>query len=155
MVERIEKNSSISDSPEFPNCFVCGKDNTRGLRVRFFIDGEGVKASFTPDETLVGYEDTVHGGIISALLDEAIIWAVYAATKRFGVTAEINVRFRKPLPVQEECIVLGRMLEDRGRLWIAEGEILDEEGNLYAGARGKVVPVAEKEMKKVQDGSVE
>lgn len=155
MVDRVEKNSSISDFPEFPKCFVCGKDNTRGLRIRFFIDGEGVKASFTPDETLVGYENTVHGGIISALLDEAIIWAVYAATKRFGVTAEINVRFRKPLPIQEECIVLGRMLEDRGRLWIAEGKIFDEEGNLCARARGKVVPLAEKEMKKVEDGSVE
>jgi uncharacterized protein (TIGR00369 family) len=140
MNDRNEKHPSISEFPGFPNCFVCGKDNPRGLRISFSVEEDGVRASFSPDRTLVGYEDVIHGGVISALLDEAIIWAAYAATKRFGVTAELNIRFHKPLTVQEEYIVRGRLIENRGKLLIVESVITDEEGNPYARATGKLVP---------------
>ena len=140
MEERIEKQSSESALPEFPTCFVCGKKNLRGLRIPFFIHEKGVRATFVPDETLVGYENAIHGGIISALLDEAIIWASYAFTKRFGVTAELNVRFLKPLHIGEECTIIGKMIEDRRRLWIVEAKIMDAEGALVAQAMGKVIP---------------
>lgn len=140
MNDRNENHPSISVFPGFPNCFVCGKDNPRGLRISFLVEEDGVTASFFPDKTLVGYEDIIHGGIICALLDEAIIWAAYAATKRFGVTAELNIRFHKPLTVQEEYILKGRMIEDRGKLWIVESVITDKEGNTFARALGKLVP---------------
>ena len=140
MNDRNVNRLSISEFPGFPNCFVCGKDNPRGLRISFSVEEDGVRASFSPDKTLVGFEDIIHGGVISALLDEAIIWAAYAATRRFGVTAELNIRFHKPLTVQEEYILKGRMVEDRGKLWIVESVITDEEGNQYAGATGKLVP---------------
>ena len=143
MEEEDVKDLTESPLPGFPNCFVCGKNNPRGLKLNFSIHEDGVKASFIPDETLVGYENTVHGGIISALLDEAIIWACYTATKRFGATAELNVRFNKPLHVKETCMVEGRMIENKGKLWIVEGKIVDIHGNLFAKATGKVIPIRE------------
>ena len=130
-----------SEFPEFPHCFVCGQSNPNGLRTRFFPDEQGVKAIFTPDKSHLGYEDAVHGGILSALLDEAIIWASYASTGRFGVTAELHVRFLKPLTLYKECTVLGRMKEDKGKLWIAEAEIIDDEGDVLVRAEGKVIPI--------------
>lgn len=99
-------------------------------------------ASFVPDETLAGYEEAVHGGIISALLDEALVWASYVATGRFGVTAELNVRFRRPLGVQQRCTVEAKLLENRGKLWVVEGRMVDDGGNVIAEAVGKVVPTA-------------
>ena len=140
MGKGIEKHPSESAFPGFPRCFVCGEHNPKGLRTQFSVDGDGVRASFIPDETHVGYEDTVHGGIISALLDEAIIWAGYASTGRFGVTAELNVRFIGPLAVGEKYTVMGRVTENRGRLWIVEAEIFDEQGQRLAKADGKVLP---------------
>ena len=130
-----------SEFPEFPHCFVCGQSNPNGLRTRFFPDEQGVKAIFTPDQTHLGYENAVHGGILSALLDEAIIWASYASTKRFGVTAELYVRFLKPLTLDKTCTVLGRMVEDKGKLWIAEAEIIDDEGDVLVKAEGKIIPI--------------
>lgn len=142
MEEPVENKSSGSTLPEFPTCFVCGKQNPRGLRIPFTIHEESVRATFVPDETLVGYEDAIHGGIISALLDEAIIWASYASTNRFGVTAELHVRFLKPLHVNEACRIVGKMLENKGRIWIVEGRIMDLRGDLIAKARGKVIPIS-------------
>ena len=139
MEGRFDKGSEF---PEFPHCFVCGQSNPNGLRTCFFPDGQqGVKAIFTPDKSHVGYEDAVHGGILSALLDEAIIWATYASTGRFGVTAELLVRFLRPLTVGKTCTVLGRMKEDKGKLWIAESEIIDDAGNVLVKAEGKVIPI--------------
>lgn len=134
-----------ADFPEFPSCFVCGKKNPRGLHTHFSPSGEGVKATFTADETLAGYQNTVHGGIISALLDEALIWAAYASTHCFGVTAELNVRFRKPLSVKSECIVEGKMVENRGKMWMVEARVMDPRGSVYASATGKVIPMRQTE----------
>jgi hypothetical protein len=56
-------------------CFGCGDDNAIGLRLRFAPSGEGVKASFVPGVDHQGFHHVVHGGIISAVLDEAMAWA--------------------------------------------------------------------------------
>jgi len=134
-------NSRVSFSfPTFPHCFVCGIDNPKGLHINFSLSENSAKATFIADKTHLGYENVVHGGIISALLDEAIIWACYASTREFGVTAELNVRFKKPLPIHKKCIVEGKMIKNRGKLWIAEAKILDEENNFYAKATAKIIP---------------
>jgi acyl-coenzyme A thioesterase PaaI-like protein len=67
-----EKNSTDSRLPQFSHCFVCGSENQRGLKIKFCLCDEGVEAVFTPDVTHAGYENVVHGGILSALLDEAV-----------------------------------------------------------------------------------
>ena len=126
--------------PKFPHCFACGKENPRGLKIPFEVYDQGVRAVFTPDQTLAGYDDTIHGGIISTLIDEAIVWAAYAATERFGVTAELNVRFLKPLPIGEPCIIFGRFMEDRRRIWMVESEIAVQGDVIIARAKGKVIP---------------
>ena len=52
--------------------FGCGDDNPIGLRLRFTPSGEGVKASFIPSAEHQGFQEVVHGGIISTVLDEAM-----------------------------------------------------------------------------------
>ena len=59
--------------PTYDGCYVCGQAHPRGLRIRFFMGMFGqVQAWFRPDAAQTGYEDTVHGGVISALLDELL-----------------------------------------------------------------------------------
>ena len=140
MEECSDNNPSDSRLPSFPKCFVCGSENQRGLKTKFNLCDEGVEAVFTPDATHSGYENVVHGGILSALLDEAVIWAVHASTNRFGVTAELNIRFRAPLLIGEPCTIRGITTEDRGRYWIAQATISNREGKLIAKAEGKVFP---------------
>ncbi|HLE77975.1 MAG TPA: PaaI family thioesterase, partial [bacterium] len=54
------------------HCFVCGRDNPIGLKLIFEPSGDGVRAEFTPSDLHVGYDGLVHGGIISALVDDAL-----------------------------------------------------------------------------------
>ena len=140
-------DEDFTQLPTYPNCFVCGHENKRGLQVPFSTDGNMVRARFSAEPGFLGYAHAIHGGILSTLLDEALIWACYVKTDRFGVTAEITVRYLKPLIVYTPCVVQGRMVEDKAKIWLAEAEILDQEGHAYARAKGKIIPLNEKQNK--------
>ena len=137
-------NASLGQPlPSFSGCFVCGIDNNSGLKLKFFQKNDSVSAFFSPSKTHLGYGHAVHGGIISSLLDEAIVWAVYAATSRFGVTAELNVRFLKPVLLNEKYIVEGRLINNKGKIWQAEAVLMDAKSISYAKGIGKIFPLSE------------
>lgn len=97
------------------NCFGCGADNPVGLRLSFAAANNGVRAHFVPGPEHQDFDDIVHGGIISTLLDEAMAWAT-AAAGIWAVTADIRVRFRRPVHVDERTVVSAEVVSERGRL---------------------------------------
>jgi uncharacterized protein (TIGR00369 family) len=109
-------------------CFGCGQLNPYGLRLTFrtLPDalGPGVWAPFTPTHVFEGYAGVVHGGIISTVLDEIMAWALYERDI-WAVTAQLSIRFHRPIPVGAETRAIGRLVADRGRLVEASGEIRD------------------------------
>jgi uncharacterized protein (TIGR00369 family) len=128
------------DLPPSTGCYVCGTENQFGLRQRFHADEGGVFTHFRTAARHCGYTGVCHGGIIAALLDETMGWATAVAKHRFFITAQIAVRYRAPLPEGEEVRVNGRYLRDKVGLWLAEGEIVGEDGKLYATATGTYAP---------------
>src|SRR4030042_2638964 len=60
-------------------CFLCGDRNPRSLRLCFQAGDSGiVTAKFQANEGLQGYDGTLHGGMIAALLDSAMThWLFY------------------------------------------------------------------------------
>ncbi len=124
--------------PTYDGCYVCGQNHPRGLRIRFFAgEDQQVHARFLPDDTQTGYDDIVHGGVVSALLDELIGWSVSLQQASLAFTAELNVRFLKPLHAGQRYLASSRLGSGRGRYWEASGEIADENGEVYARGRGK------------------
>ena len=125
--------------PTYKGCLVCGDPqvNPNTLHRRFKVTGSGVEVDFKADSRHAGYEGIVHGGIITALLDETIGWAVAVERKKLFMTAELTVRFVRPLPINLPITVKGRSLEHKSRYSIGEGEIVDSEGTVYAKASGK------------------
>jgi acyl-coenzyme A thioesterase PaaI-like protein len=122
-------------------CFSCGDDNPVGLRLRFAPDGDGVKASFVSGPEHQGFQDVVHGGIISAVLDEAMAWAS-ASAGFWAVTGEMRVRFRRPLKIGELTSVVARVSDTRGRLVTAAAELqLDRDGSPVATSSATFVKV--------------
>jgi uncharacterized protein (TIGR00369 family) len=85
-------------------CFVCGEQNPSGLHLVFSLHDGKVTTEFFPEKIHQGYKDIVHGGIISALLDEAMV-KVALMQKMPAITAELNVRFKNPLVVGDKAIV--------------------------------------------------
>ena len=106
------------------NCFGCGTLNEGGLHLHFYElgDGDGVWAPFTPTSAFEGYGGMIHGGIISAMLDEIMAWSLYRQ-EIWAVTASMTTRFRKPVEVGVPVRLVGRMLANRGRVLEVRGEV--------------------------------
>jgi acyl-coenzyme A thioesterase PaaI-like protein len=103
--------------------------------------GDGVKASFVPGPQDQGFDDVVHGGIISAVLDEAMAWAT-ARAGIWAVTAEMRVRLRQPLKIGEPTTVVAGVSGTRGRLVMTAAELqLDRDGSPVAMSSATFVKV--------------
>lgn len=77
------------------NCFVCEPRNDAGLRLPFEHDDEDdvVVCEFTLDDRFSGAPRFLHGGVLLAVLDEAMAWATIAIAGKFAVTEESTTRF--------------------------------------------------------------
>lgn len=122
-------------------CFVCGKENSAGLGVDFEIDQEQrtISAKFTPLDIHQGYEGIVHGGILSALLDEAMV-KLTVGLGTPSVTAEITVTFKAPAASGDELFVSGRLIHETRRL-IQAGAKIERGPVVIAEATGKLLRI--------------
>jgi acyl-coenzyme A thioesterase PaaI-like protein len=128
--------------PRTRSCFVCGTGNPLGLNLAFAVEGQAVTARFTPRPEYAGFKDTVHGGLLSTVLDEVMVWACGVRTGRFAYCAELTVRFCQPARPGKPLSLRGELREDRrGRLFLAEAEARDAQGQLLASACGKYIPI--------------
>jgi len=120
-------------------CMVCGVENTEGLGARFFeLDDGEIAGVFTPRANHQGYPGRLHGGIAATLLDETIGRAISIADPdAWGVTVELSMRYRKPVPSDREVRAIARITRDGGRLFEGTGEIVLEDGSVAVEAAGK------------------
>ncbi len=120
-------------------CHVCGTQNPTGLHARFFeLENGELAGVFTPRTEHQGYPDRLHGGIASTILDETIGRAISVGDPgAWGVTVELSVRYRRPVPLDGEITALCRITKDHGRLFEGTGEILLEDGTVAVEAHGK------------------
>lgn len=119
------------DTDDF--CFACGQSNPHGLRLTGFrLEGDTYAFDWTPQPHVQGWHQIVHGGIITTVLDEAVTRLLFEQGIP-AVTAEITVRFLRPLPVSTPTLVHARKTDQRGRLIRAEASISDPDGD-YARA---------------------
>jgi uncharacterized protein (TIGR00369 family) len=117
-------------------CFACGPEHPTGLRLRFeFTDDGTALARWLPDEAWHGFQGVVHGGIVSTVLDEAMAKAVSSSAGEFP-TAELRVRFRRPVQPGERYMIRGWIVENARRRILTEGAITDSAGEEYAHAWG-------------------
>ncbi|KUK47850.1 MAG: Thioesterase superfamily protein [Actinobacteria bacterium 66_15] len=120
-------------------CIVCGTQNESGLHARFFeLDNGELAGVFTPREEHQGYPGRLHGGIASTILDEAIGRAINISdADAWGVTIELTVRYRKPVPLGHEITARARITKDSGRIFEGSGEIRLDDGTVAVEATGR------------------
>jgi uncharacterized protein (TIGR00369 family) len=117
------------------SCFVCSQTNPIGLHVRFAVDGRRVTGEFTPSDLHVGFTGVVHGGILAAVLDDALAAIGYYQGEP-TVTARLSVRYRRPArpgePLRVEAVETGR----RGALRQGTAVLRAADGTVIAEAEG-------------------
>lgn len=129
-------------------CFVCGMQNDFGLKAAFYeLENEELLAIFTPQEEHQSYPGRMHGGIAAAILDETIGRLIMIKDESmFGVTVDLNLKYKKPVLLNEELRVVARITRDTRKLFEGEGEILLKNGEVAAAAHGKYWKIPMKEM---------
>ena len=126
----------MKEVTRYKKCFVCGEENIGGLKAKFLWDGKEAHTTVTASTAFEGYSGIYHGGIVATLLDEVMLKAILA-TGIYAVTAEMTVRYKKPVRIGETVKFVGRIIEEKGRLYLTEGEALDSEGEPYATATAR------------------
>lgn len=80
------------------NCFACAPNNPYGLKMEFYEDGDEIVSFWTPDDNYQGWMNTLHGGIQATLMDESAGWLVTRKFQTSGMTTNLNVKYKKPIP---------------------------------------------------------
>jgi len=121
-------------------CFICGLKNNSGLKASFYETENGeLIATFTPTFEHQSYPGRLHGGLASAILDEAIGRAIMVGNDKeiWGLTIELNLTYKKPIPLGVELKVLARITEENSRFFHGTGEIILPGGEVAVIAKGK------------------
>jgi acyl-coenzyme A thioesterase PaaI-like protein len=122
-------------------CLVCGLKNQFGLRTFFYeLDNDELLAIFKPMEEHQSYPGRLHGGIATAILDETIGRAIMIKDRNlWGVTIRFTTRYKKPIPLDDEIRVIGRIDKVTNRYFEGTGEILLKDGSVAVEGQGKYI----------------
>jgi len=138
-----------ADSPR-RRCFGCGDANPEGLGIEFRVEGRRVSGGFEARQAHQGYPGVAHGGIAAAAIDEAMGWAMYAAGA-WAMTARLEVRYRRPLPLGQPLEVSAEVVRSRGRWLEAVGRLRVDGGPLVAEGKGLFIRLPAKEARRMEE----
>lgn len=122
--------------PRYPHCFVCGRKNVAGLDLTFQAVDGGVRVETAFPDRYIGFSDRVHGGILSAVLDEAMGWSCTVRTGRMYFTSELKVRFKKPVAAEQPVRIEASCGEIRRWVARATGRLIGSDGELCVESEG-------------------
>lgn len=113
------------------NCFGCSPNNPYGLHMDFYEDGEDIVCKWSPSGYYQSWIDTMHGGILSTLIDETCGWVLSRKKQTTGYTVSLNVKFRKKVSTKEPFIIIRANITKCVRnLLFIHAEITNSEGEL-------------------------
>lgn len=136
------------------SCFVCGLENPTGLHIHFYQpEPRKVQASVRIPVDYQGWNGVVHGGIIAAMLDEAAGRAFLngAELDRFFFTAKLEIRYRRPVPVDTPLMLYGEAKEERGKVVIGSSRLVTEDGVLLAEAEAVMTTIPDEKISEMKD----
>ncbi len=108
------------------NCFACAPTNPCGLKMEFYEDGDEIVSLWTPGNNYQGWLNTLHGGIQATLLDEIGGWIIARKFQTSGMTTNLAIKYKKPIPTGEDVTIeiRGRVKEVKRMFVFIEAEII-------------------------------
>lgn len=142
------KHKIVDKKHNSNHCMVCGIENPFSLGARFYqMDNQELVCTFETKDFHQSYPGRLHGGMAAAILDETIGRAIdIIEPGAWAVTVELNIKYKKPIPLNAKLKAIGRITANNRRLFEAEGEILLEDGTVAATSWGRYM--------KLQDSSL-
>lgn len=138
------KHKVIKKQSNSRMCLVCGIDNKLGLKASFYeLDNNELVAIFKPVEEHQSYPERLHGGISATILDETLGRAITIEEETiWGVTVELNIKYKKPVPLNQELKVVAKVTRNTSRMFEGEGKIILANGDIAVTATGKYIKMS-------------
>ena len=121
-------------------CFGCGDDNPLSLGLAFSQDGDRCVAVFQPRREHRGVPGFLHGGLAATVLDETMASLGYMLDGVHCVTATLELKYRKPVPLSGGDLRVESWRDDptprrrhrvHGRLLLADGTVAVEADGIF------------------------
>ncbi len=125
--------------PRTAGCIVCGPSNPHGLQLASQVDtaSAAIQTRFIPASHHIGFDGLIHGGILSTVVDEAMVWAAIWASRRACVAGELSVRFRRPTAPGDVLTVIATVTRSKGRLLETASSMVNAAGDDVLTATAK------------------
>jgi len=124
-------------------CIMCGLDNEAGVRAPFYTMEDGsVMTLFRYRGIHQSFPGRVHGGLISTMLDEMglrALWAQEGEERTYGVTMSLDTSFRKPVPYDEDLLGRGVIVKNSSKFFVTEAAIMSLSGEVLANGTVKYI----------------
>ena len=151
-MDRFDEIKGLKKIPisEESNCFACGSINSCGLQMKFYSHEQSVISWLSVPDHLCGWDNLIHGGVISTILDETMSWSAIYLLKKIILTKSMTIDFMKPIYVGTKLKVEGRISKHISeREALMEGFIYNKAGELCAKSIGTYVLFETKVAKKM------
>ncbi len=129
----------LNDTTDYQRCFVCGQQNPYGLHMLFRQEDNTIVSDFMPREEHQGFPGIIHGGIIAAVLDEALNrTSMFTDHPMWTMTGRLEIRYRRYVPYGQLLRVRASLDLQRGRLMQAKGKLIlaEDENIVFAEGQG-------------------
>jgi acyl-coenzyme A thioesterase PaaI-like protein len=139
--------------PNSKMCFICGLENPVGLHLHIYETEPGVvETNYTAPDHFQGYPGVLHGGIVSAIIDEIAGRAHMGSDPnepRFMFTAKLEVRYRQNVPVGQPLKIVGKAGKAKSKSAEAWAGIFSAETNeLLAEGNALLINVPEEQFER-------
>jgi len=123
-----------------PRCVMCGRGPVNALSIPFAADEDGVVlAQFDCLPDWEGYAGILHGGITAAILDAAMMNALFAHGIT-AVTARLSIRYSHPVLTDRPAQVRAWLKHSERKLHEVRAEVL-QEGRVRVRGAGRFVAI--------------
>jgi acyl-coenzyme A thioesterase PaaI-like protein len=111
------------------------------LGVKLYLQADGsVSGTATLQKGQEGAPLYVHGGVLAALLDEAMAGVLWASGRRV-MSVNLTLNYRKPAPSGIPLTIIGRIDSAEGRKHFTLGQVVLPNGDIAVEATGIFVEV--------------
>lgn len=106
----------------FSDSIVSGGANPMGLGALLWRDGDDAVMEVTLGKAFEGAPGRAHGGVVAALIDETM-GLVNAIGGVLTFTAQLDIKFEAPVPVDEPVVARARLVSHHGRKYYVEARV--------------------------------
>jgi acyl-coenzyme A thioesterase PaaI-like protein len=136
----------LNDRTEYQQCYACGMRNAHGLHMEFRIEGDTIVSDFQPETYHQGFPGVLHGGIVSALMDEVLNrTSLLADHPQWTMTGRLEIRFRRQVPCGPLLRLRAKLDKQRGRMFQASGTLtlVEDESIILVEGQGAFMALSD------------